>query len=473
MSEAARGLDAGNRGASLPDPGYPDLGPADSLWRATAVAAPACPPLQGEVRADICIVGAGFTGLTAALRLAEEGAAVTVLEAGEPGWGASGRNGGMVLPGLRIDPDEMLARWPGAAGERLVDLAGGVCATVAALVARHRIDCGLAWPGWIQAAHGEAALRKLERRAAQWQRRGAPVELLDRGGTAKLLGTDLYCGALLDRRGGSIQPLSYARGLAAAALAQGASIHGGTLADRLERTAQGWRVRAGGATVLARQVLVCTNGYTELAAQLWPGLARSVIPFWSYIVATRPLDPALRGRILPQAHIASDTRRLLAYFRTDGEGRLLVGGPGKLTDGRGPRLYRYVAAALRELYPAAAAVPVDFAWGGRVAVTLDRVPHLHVLAPGLLAGLGFNGRGIAMSTTMGLQLAALAAGRRDEVVFPAVPLRPVPLHALRLPVGRALIAWERMRDRRETRRGSRAVGLTPAASAETMPGRDQ
>jgi sarcosine oxidase len=431
----------------------PDLGPSRSLWRATAPAGPPCPPLVGEAQADLCIVGAGFTGLSAALRLAEDGAAVTVLDAGEPGWGASGRNGGMVLPGLRIDPEAILARWPGEAGERIVALVGGVCDTVAALVARHRIDCALGWPGWIQAAHSHEALATLERRAAQWQRRGAPVSLLDRTETAALLGTALYRGALLDRRGGAIQPLAYARGLAAAALARGARLHGGTLVERVERIGEGWRVAAGDGAVLARQVLVCTNGYAGLAAQLWPRLARSVVPFWSYIVATRPLGPALARQILPQGHVASDTRRLLAYFRTDPQGRLLMGGPGKLTDGTGPRLYRYVMAGLRELYPASAALPVEFAWGGRVAVTLDRVPHLHELAPGLYAGLGYNGRGIAMSTTMGLQLAALASGRAAEVVFPPAPLRTVPFHGLRVPVGRALIAWERRRDRREMRRG--------------------
>jgi glycine/D-amino acid oxidase-like deaminating enzyme len=419
----------------------------DSLWAATAEPAPPTPALAGEVRADACVVGGGFTGLSAALHLAEAGVSVVLVEAAEPGWGASGRNGGQAIPGLKWDPDEIKAKFGPELGPRVVELAGGAADFVFDLIRRHDIACQAARTGWISASFSRAALGQAERRVEQWQRRGVAARLLDRAEAARLMGTDRYRGGWIDPRGGALQPLSYARGLARAAIKAGARIHGASPATALERTPGGWRVATPGGAVVADQVVLATNGYTD---GLWPGLARSVIPVFSYQVATKPLSDNLRRSILPEGHVVSDTRRLLLYFRLDGEGRLLMGGRGKLKDSSDPNLYGYVKSALAELFPQLGAPDYAFFWSGKVALTADQIPHLHELAPGVHAGLGYNGRGVAMASVMGRLLALRVQGRgQQDIPFPISALRPIPFHGLRLPVLQAIVAWKRLMDRLE------------------------
>jgi len=188
-----------------------------SLWAATACAAPETPPLEGECTTDVAVVGGGFTGLSAALHLAEGGARTILLEAAEPGWGASGRNGGQVICGLKLDPDELIAKYGAERGERLVEFAGGAADLVFDLVSRHEIDCHAERSGWIQGVHATSKMPLAERRAEQWARRGARTEVVSRQRMAELTGTERYAGGWIDHRGGVLQPLSYARGLAAAA----------------------------------------------------------------------------------------------------------------------------------------------------------------------------------------------------------------------------------------------------------------
>jgi glycine/D-amino acid oxidase-like deaminating enzyme len=434
-----------------------------SLWTATAIPELACPPLVGTGRADVCVVGGGFTGLSAALHLAEAGADVALLDAGEPGYGASGRNGGQVIPGLKLDPDAIEA-WLGPdRGARVVELVGGAADFVFALVRRHAIACEARQAGWIKAAHTAAALRAATRTAREWARRGAPVEELDRRRIGELIGSEAYQGGFVDHRAGVVQPLSYARGLAGAALKAGVRIHGGTLATGLRRDGPHWVVSTPGGAVRAGQVVLGTNGYTDLAGRdaPWPRLAETVIPVHSYLVATRPLPEDLRRAILPKGQAVSDSHRLLRYFRMDGAGRLVMGGRGKFRDSSDPADYRAVMATVSALYPQLGAPEWEFVWGGRVALTLDHLPHLHELAPGVHAALGYNGRGVAMATVLGKCLADRVQGAGDGV-FPATPLRPVPFHRWRRLGIAVAVAWKRTLDRlddariRSARRGSPA-----------------
>lgn len=421
-----------------------------SLWAATARPAPETPPLTGEVTADVAIVGGGFTGLSAALHIAEGGGKAVLLEAAEPGFGASGRNGGQVIPGLKLDPEEMVAQFGRERGERLASYASGTADFVFGLIAKHGIDCDARQTGWLQAVHAGVALPTVESRARQWQERGAPVTLLDRAETARLTGAQGYVGALCDPRGGLLNPLGYARGLAEAALKAGASLHGASPAVALTQEGGRWRVRTPEGSVLAEQVLLCTNGYTD---DLWPGLKRSVIPLYSYQVATRPLGGNLRATLMPEGHGISETRRLLNYSQVDPEGRLVVGGRGGFRDTSDPRFFGAVVAALKRLFPQAGDQPLDFYWGGKVAVTVTHLPHVAELAPGLVTALGFNGRGVAMASATGAQLARRALGTpMEELPFPHLPPAPIPFHGLRRPVLRALIGWKRLQDRLEAGR---------------------
>jgi glycine/D-amino acid oxidase-like deaminating enzyme len=418
---------------------------APSLWAATAPPAPPTPRLEASARADVAIVGGGYCGLSAALHLAEAGAHVCVLEAQEPGWGASGRNGGQVIPGLKYDPDELERLFPGEAGERLVRFAGGTADAVFGLIAKHRMDVPHVRAGWIQGAHNAAALALVQRRAEQWARRGVATELLGRDAAAELLGTSSYLGGWVDPRGGAVQPLAYARGLARAALAAGAAVHGHTRVTRLERRDNGWELHtAHGPRLRAQQVVVATGAYSD---GLVPGLARSVVAVNSFQVATAPLSDNLRRSVLPHGHVSSDTRKLLLYFRLDHEGRLLMGGRGPLREPRSETDWAHLQRVVARMFPRLAEMPIAYRWCGRVSITRDFLPHLHAPAPGLLANIGCMGRGVGLQTAMGAAIAQhLLSGDPRALPFPVAPIHKLPLHGLRRIGVSAVIAWYRMRD---------------------------
>jgi glycine/D-amino acid oxidase-like deaminating enzyme len=392
----------------------------------------------------VVVVGAGYTGLSAALHLAERGADVVVLDAAEPGWGGSGRNGGQIIPGLKHDPDELERQFGPETGRRMWQIAGGAADFAFELVARHKIACHAERCGWIAAAPHAAALESLRSRTEQWQRRGAPVELLDGKRIAELTGTTGYAGGMLDHRAGALQPLAFVRGLARAAQQAGAAIHGRSLVRGLEVAPGGWRVDTQAGSVTARSVILATNAYTD---DLWPGLMRTVLPVQSYQVATRPLPEDVRRHVLPGGQVVSDLRRILFYFRLDPAGRLLMGGRGPLDDRGDPALFARLEAVARRLFPRIGATPWEHRWSGRVALTADHLPHLHEPRPGVLVGLGYNGRGVAMATVTGKLLADRALGASPaEIGWPVTPIEPIPLHAWRLPAMALVVHWKRFQD---------------------------
>lgn len=418
---------------------------APSLWATTAAPAPETPPLAESGRADVVIVGGGFCGLSTALHLAEQGVRPVLLEAREVGFGGSGRNGGQVIPGLKYDPADLIARFGRERGERLARFAGGTADTVFDLIARHGMDVPHRREGWIQGAHTQAGLEEVARRASQWADLGAPTRVLDKHETDRLLGTDQYLGGWLDGRGGAVQPLSYARGLARAALKAGAAIHGGSPVTALDRTGSGWTVTtAQGARLTTERVVLCTNGYT---GDLWPGLAQTVIAANSFQVATVPLSDNLRRSILPEGHVSSDTRKLLLYFRLDHTGRLLMGGRGPFREPRSPQDWSHLERIVGKLFPQLDGIAFDHRWCGRVAITRDYLPHLHEPAPGLLIDIGCQGRGVGLQSAMGRAIATyIATGDADSLPLPLSPVKPLPLHALHRLYVSAIIAWYRLSD---------------------------
>lgn len=417
---------------------------ARSLWTATANPTPDCPVLKGAEETEVAVIGGGFTGLSAALHLAEAGVAVTLLEAETPGWGASGRNGGQVNPGLKEDPDAIEAKFGPDLGGRMVRLSGRAGDFVFDLIKRLGIDCAARQPGWIQPVHNEAVLKTVSKRVGQWQCRGAPLRLLSRAETAELVGTDAYLAGMIDPRGGNLHPLNYSLGLAWSAQRAGARLHGRSPALRMEQNGATHVIHTPNGRLSARKVLICTNGYS---GSFNPGIARSVVPIRSVQVATAPLSDEVRRSILPGGHSASDSRRLLLYFRLDPEGRFIMGGRGDYTESGTEKQFSLLQEASQRLFPQLSEASWTFKWGGFVAMTADHYPHVVRAGSRVWGAIGYNGRGVAMATVLGKVLADLAQDiPEQEQDFPVTEVKEIPFYFLRKPVVAATVAWSRWRD---------------------------
>jgi glycine/D-amino acid oxidase-like deaminating enzyme len=428
------------------------------LWAATAPSGMDFPELQRTLPTQLAVVGGGYTGLSAALHAAARGLDTALIDACAIGERASGLNGGQVIAGVKYDPDELLRRFGASLGAQLCDTVGSGPELVFDLIRRHEIQCDAVRNGWIQAALSTHELQALQARVTQWRRRGVDARLLDRRQIAQLTGAHGYCGGWLDPRGGTVQPLAYARGLARAAQRAGVRVYARTPAIRLEPHAGGWRVTTPGGSITANQVILATDAYTD---GLIDPLRRSVVAVPSFQVATAPLAPELRASILPQGQSVSDTGPLLRYFRRAAQGRLLMGSRGAFDQAPTPDSTRHLYEAVYQMFPQLGRVAFEFHWSGLVAITGDRLPHLHALAPGLWAGLGYNGRGIAMATTIGRLLANLAAGDpASQVGFPMTPVRALRLHRFARLGARAALQLLQVRDRLQRRRAARQ---SPAA----------
>lgn len=417
-----------------------------SLWADTAPSAPPRPSLNDDQRTDVLVVGGGFTGVSAALALAERGIGTLLVEAHAIGWGASGRNGGQVIPGLKFDPEELIQRYGPKQGHKMADVSGRNADVVFDLIRQHRIDCEAVQKGWLQPAATQTGVDRIESRARQWADRGVEIEWLDRSQCAQRLGTNEYLAAWRDPRAGSVNPLAYVRGLAQAAENAGARLFESSPVTALTRHADGWHAQIRDhATVVADQVLLCTNGYTD---RLQKNLARSLIAANSFQIATRPLTEAEGGAILPQGEVASDARKLLFYFRRDRTGRFLMGGRGPFHEPRGPVDFSHLHSWMTRLYPSLKDVAIEYYWGGRVALTQDSMPHVHQPAPGLTVALGYNGRGVGMGTHLGKLIGEnLGSGALKRALpFPISPIRPIPLHGLQRLYVSAVINYYRARD---------------------------
>lgn len=418
---------------------------APSLWATTAPAAAPTPPLDQSIAVEACIIGGGYAGLSTALRLAERGIAAAVLEAREPGWGASGRNGGQVIPGVKYDPSELSAKYGTAGGEALTRFVGSTADRVFDLIARHQMDVPFVRAGWIQGAHTQAMVETVKRRAGEWAARGVSTRFLDRDAMREAVGAAQYLAGWEDGRAGSIQPLAYARGLVRAALKAGAQIHGDTRVTGIVKRGEVFEIRTTqGPTVTARRVVVATGGYPD---GLIPRLNRTIIAPNSFIAATEPLSDTIAKTILPGGQVISDTRQLLFYYRRDHTNRFLMGGRGPFREPKSADDWAHLERAAARIYPQLAGVKFDHRWCGRVSLTRDFLPHIHEPEPGLVVDIGCMGRGVGLQTAMGQALADyVATGDKAALPFPVVPVTPLPLHALHKLYVSAIITWYRMTD---------------------------
>jgi len=411
-----------------------------SLWYATAPPAPETAPLAGALKADVVVIGAGFTGLSCALHLAEAGAQVVVVEAGEIGEGASGRNNGQVIPTLsRAEPTEL--------DDGFAQLVCDSASFTFDLIRKHAMQCEAVQNGWVQPAHTTDRLRLTERRAREWGLRGAPVEMLDRDGVERITGSRFWYGGWVNRSGGKLNPLAYCRELARCAIAAGAAVHTQSRARHIERAGLRWRVACDNGSVTAERVVIATHATTQ---GLWPGLAQSIFPVRSYQMATAPIPQDQRETVLPFDHACSDTQGDLHFFRWDANGRLVTGGALALAWDWEARLRERIGRRVSAVFPRIGVPRFDYLWFGHVGITLDRKPHVHELGPGVLAWLGCNGRGVGLAAAIGAQFARACLGTPlGQLPLPFTPLSPVLGHAIGKHLRGFGILYYRYRDSRE------------------------
>ena len=394
-----------------------------TLWWHTAIPAPATESIPSSLSVDVAVIGGGFTGLTATLHLATKGVRVTLLEAESIGSRASGLNAGFVVPNFaKADPASVMAKLGSEQGRRLLELVGRGGERVFGLIREWGIECDAAQTGWLQPASSEVMERTLQMRAAAWQELGKPVRYLDARETAALTSVRGYRGALFDPTGGTIHPLSYARGLMKAALGAGALIFENAEVAKIEYSGNRWILRVGGSQIDAEKVLLCTNAGARGAAKQ---LFRAIVPLAVYQIATQPLPSDLVARISPGRHPVSDTRSNIFTYRLDRDNRLISGGMSVFPIGAHHRMAQGIVKRLAEELHLGFVPTVEYVWRGVAAMTTDFMPHLYEFGPGFVGGIGCNGRGVAMTAMLGGVLAEAALGTPlSKLPVPEAPARP-------------------------------------------------
>ncbi|MGM0702614.1 MAG: NAD(P)/FAD-dependent oxidoreductase [Pseudomonadota bacterium] len=420
--------------------------PASWYRDSIAVDLDACPPLAGEVRADVCVIGGGITGLSAALHLAERGHAVTLLEAGEIGHGASGRSGGQILPGLGTDMATIEKALGQEAARDVWEMSREAVRLTAERVERHAIPCELSW-GYLHAAVKTRHVRELkafrDRMARDYGYEA--LEWLEGDALRERVVTDVYPGALYEREAGHLHPLNYTLGLARAAQAAGVQLHEHSPALAVQRGPKP-AVTTEAGRVSADFVVLATNAYQS---GLVPELSGRVMRAANYMIATEPLTADQAARVLPHNDALSDANFVLDYYRLSASRRLIYGGEVSY-DGREPRnLSARMDAKIARLFPALQGVSIDYRWGGDVAITLNRAPDFGRLDANLFYAQGYSGHGMALAGLAGKLLAEAIGGQSERFdVFSAMPHRRFPGgRRLRLPLLLLATHFYKLRDR--------------------------
>ncbi|MDP6256842.1 MAG: FAD-binding oxidoreductase [Alphaproteobacteria bacterium] len=427
----------------------------NSLWRSVTPAGESHAPLDGDIRADAVVVGAGFTGLSTAWHLAGHGLDVVVLEAVDIGYGASGRNNGQVIPVMtRADPDILIERF-GETGERFVNLIGGSAGYLFDLVRQAKLECEAEQNGWIQPAHTPGRMHAISaNRHRQWQRAGAEVELLDKADIERLTGSPFFHGGFMNRTGGHINPLALARELGRSAAERSVRIFENSPVNGYAQTADGWRVESDNGAVEAKALVLATNAYSgEIRPALASKMARSIVPVMSWQMATQPLSDNVRQSVIPGRQAVSDTQGDLHFFRYDARNRLVTGGALVLPFNKEQRIKARIIKRLQKVFPQFTEPRIEQHWTGYVGMTRDHTPHFHKLGPNGWAWIGCNGRGVALSVSLGWALAdAIAGPEGQELPFPVTDIEPIPFQGLARRVAPPFtLSYYRWRDQREMR----------------------
>ncbi len=400
-----------------------------TFWLDT-VEMPPAPPLPLPQSVDVAVLGAGYTGLSAARTLTKRGAAVAVLEAETIGWGASSRNGGMVLAGLKLGVGKLLARYGLDATRKMYAASLASIDCVEQIVREEGIDCDFSRCGHLEVACKRRHFAEFRRSAELVEREfNHPLRIVPKDELHAEIGSSIYRGGMVDEASAGVNPARYVAGLARAAIRAGAAIFERTRAEKLERetrnAAQGWRVTTSSGSLWARDVLVGTSGYTGEAT---PDLQKKIIPIGSYIIVTEVLPEALARALSPRNRMIFDSKNYLYYYRLTPDRRMLFGGRAAFFP-ETQQSIRKSAEILRrgmvEVYPQLQTAKVEYVWGGTLDFAFDIMPHAGQLG-GLYYALGYAGHGVAMATYLGSKMAEMICGAQDgnpfaEIAFPGAP----------------------------------------------------
>ncbi|HEX5589471.1 MAG TPA: FAD-binding oxidoreductase [Candidatus Limnocylindrales bacterium] len=406
---------------------------------------------------DVAIVGGGYTGVAAARKLGLQGARAVVLEARTLGWGASTRNGGIIHAGFKWGPRTLARRYGPELGRALYRETLEALELVSGLIRDNGIDTELRRTGWLELAWAPSHFEDFAGEAVDLADFGAPARVVPKAELREEIGTGAYFGGLAIEPGGLLHPAKWFAGLVAIAERAGAELHEDTAVTAIRRQRDGrFVVETARGAILARDVLAATNGYTDGAV---PAVRRRIVPIGSYIIATEPLPEDLARELSPTGRAYFDTKNFLSYWHVSADRRLVFGGRVSFLPTTTDRTARLLHRRMLEVHPQVADYRVEYSWGGKVAMTLDRMPHIGRLG-GVMHAVGYSGTGVLMSTWLGTRAAEwLGGGEPPALAKLRFPLVPVPYEGRPwfLPViGEVFRARDRLAVRRAAQPGEPA-----------------
>jgi glycine/D-amino acid oxidase-like deaminating enzyme len=401
-----------------------------NFWLTTGVM-PLCSPSPLPESVDVAVIGAGFTGLSAARTLAKRGAAVAVLEAESTGWGASSRNGGMVLTGLKLGVNQLISMYGRERTRRMYAASLASIDCVESIVREEKIDCAFSRCGHLEVAckqkHFDDYARQAEVIAREFDHR---LRVVLRHELQTEIGSSIYYGGMVDEVSAGLNPARYVAGLARAAMQAGGVIHEKTRVLKVERDArqgtQGWRLTTSRGPLWAREVFVGTSGYTGAAT---PALRKKIIPIGSYIITTEVVPDELASELSPRNRMIYDSKNYLYYYRLTPDNRMLFGGRAAFFPETADSIRRSAEILRRgmiDVYPQLREVKVEYVWGGTLDFAFDIMPHAGQM-DGIYYAVGYAGHGVAMATWQGQKMAEQMAGEKPENPFVGIPFPGAPL----------------------------------------------